>query len=243
MRNFLGHDGFIWWVGIVEDVEDPLTLGRCKVRIFGYHPPKNTGNVPTEDLPWATSIHSPNTLNFYASLQKGDWVFGFFIDALSCQEPAILGYYPSVPATSDKQFSDVISAERNFKRVNTNGNSANTMCYQLGEHYLEYVKNSTTEANGHITLYHSTGSKINIDSNGAIQIYTANNITVTANNVTATVAETLTATAKNIALTASNTMILSANTLTISDTAHTWTPTTLYNQVENAKELPVPPEP
>ena len=131
MRNFLGHDGFIWWVGIVEDVADPLTLGRCRVRIFGYHPPKNTGNVPTEDLPWATTIHSPNTVNLYASLQQGDWVFGFFIDSLSGQEPAILGYYPSVPVTSDKQFSDAIQAERNFKRVNTNGNSANTMCYQL----------------------------------------------------------------------------------------------------------------
>ena len=131
------------------------------------------------------------------------------------------------------------------------------MCYQLGEHYLEYVKSSSTEANGHITLYHSTGSKINIDSSGAIQIYTANNVTVTANNLTATtnsivatantltatVAETLTATAKNIALTASNQMTLSANTLTIRDTAHTWTPTTLYNEIENAKELPVPPEP
>lgn len=210
MRNFLGHDGFIWWVGIVEDVEDPLTLGRCRVRIFGYHPPKNTGNVPTEDLPWATTIHSPNTINFYASLQKGDWVFGFFIDALSSQEPAILGYYPSVPGPSDKQFSDVIPAERNFKRVNTNGNSANTMCYQLGEHYLEYVKTSTTEANGHITLYHSTGSKVNIDSNGAIQIYTANNVTVTANTIDMVASNTINLTADKINVNANTALKLNS---------------------------------
>ena len=28
---------FYWWFGVVEDREDPLRMGRCRVRIMGYH--------------------------------------------------------------------------------------------------------------------------------------------------------------------------------------------------------------
>ena len=175
MRNFLGHDGFIWWVGIVEDIQDPLNLGRCKVRCFGYHPEKSTDLVPTEDLPWATSIHPTNTSNLYASLKLGDWVFGFFLDALSAQEPAILGYFPTVPDTTEKYFSDELITTRNFNRVNTANNSANTVCWEIGNNIVEIVTQSLTEANGHILIQHKTGAKINIDSDGKILIYAPNN--------------------------------------------------------------------
>jgi uncharacterized protein (DUF2345 family) len=183
MRNFIGHDGFIWWVGVVEDNADPLTLGRCKVRIFGYHPPKNTNLVPTEDLPWATTIHPVNTRNLYAPLEKGDWVFGFFLDALSAQEPAIIGYYPSVPEESEKNFSDIIEKSRNFARVHTANNSSNTYCWEIGNNIIEVVKESANEANGHILIQHATGAKINVDTDGNILVYTANsNITVQTDN-------------------------------------------------------------
>ena len=35
--NFVGKDGFWWWVGEVEDNEDPMELGRVKVRCLGYY--------------------------------------------------------------------------------------------------------------------------------------------------------------------------------------------------------------
>ena len=34
--NFVGKDGFFWWVGEVEDNEDPMELGRVRVRVLGY---------------------------------------------------------------------------------------------------------------------------------------------------------------------------------------------------------------
>ena len=37
MENFLGKDGFVWWKGVIENRDDPLHLGRCQVRIFGWH--------------------------------------------------------------------------------------------------------------------------------------------------------------------------------------------------------------
>lgn len=117
MRNFIGQDGFVWWIGVVEDINDPLTLGRCKVRCFGYHPAKSTNLVPTEDLPFALSIHPLNTPNLYGTPRVGEWVFGFFLDALSAQEPAILGYLPAIPQAAAEYFGATPSLTRNFGDV------------------------------------------------------------------------------------------------------------------------------
>ena len=27
---------FYWWIGVVEDRDDPFRMGRCRVRIIGY---------------------------------------------------------------------------------------------------------------------------------------------------------------------------------------------------------------
>jgi len=119
MKNFIGQDGFVWWIGIVESIDDPLTLGRCKVRCFGYHPAKSTNLVPTEDLPWAVSIHPLNTPNLYGAPRLGDWVFGFFLDALSAQEPAMLGYLPAIPEAAAEYFGTAPSSTRNFQNAVT----------------------------------------------------------------------------------------------------------------------------
>ena len=36
-NNFAGLNGFVWWVGEIEDRVDPLNMGRVRVRIFGWH--------------------------------------------------------------------------------------------------------------------------------------------------------------------------------------------------------------
>ena len=57
--NFVGKDGFFWWVGEVEDNEDPMKLGRVKVRVLGYYTNvlgKTTTDLPTDKLPWATCL-------------------------------------------------------------------------------------------------------------------------------------------------------------------------------------------
>ena len=54
-NQFAGLNGFVWWVGVVEDRQDPLKLGRCRVRIFGWHS-ENVTEVPTELLPWSQAM-------------------------------------------------------------------------------------------------------------------------------------------------------------------------------------------
>ena len=39
-----------WFVGTVKSLNDPLELGRVKVRIFGVHS-ENTADVPDGELP------------------------------------------------------------------------------------------------------------------------------------------------------------------------------------------------
>ena len=58
-KDFVGKNGFIWFVGVVEDRKDPLKLGRCKVRCVGWHSPDKT-QLPTNALPVTLSV--PATL-------------------------------------------------------------------------------------------------------------------------------------------------------------------------------------
>lgn len=93
-KNFAGLDGFVWWIGVVEDRRDPLELGRCRVRIFGYHSDSLT-DIPKEALPWAVPIHSLNNKTF-TTPKETDVVFGFFVDGGSRQSPVMMGIIPGV---------------------------------------------------------------------------------------------------------------------------------------------------
>ena len=46
---FMGLDGFIWFIGVVEDRNDPSKLGRVKVRCLGFHT-EDKNDIPTETL-------------------------------------------------------------------------------------------------------------------------------------------------------------------------------------------------
>lgn len=98
-QNRLGHDNFIWWIGVVEDRFDPLNLGRCRVRIFGSHT-ENLQLIPTDKLPWATPLYPVNDSRSFSTPMEGDYVFGFFLDGESSQAPAMLGVFPGIPQSS-----------------------------------------------------------------------------------------------------------------------------------------------
>ena len=93
--TFFGKDGFIWWKGVVEDRQDPLFLGRAKVRIFGWHT-SDKQQMPTQDLPWAVpSLPIDNGRNV-VGLKEGDWCWGFFLDGQDAQRPVIVGSIPGI---------------------------------------------------------------------------------------------------------------------------------------------------
>ena len=119
MKHFMGKDGFQWFVGVVEDRNDPKTLGRVRVRCLGYHT-EDLVKLPTADLPWAhpmnpiTSATVSGIGNTPLGVVEGTWVIGFFTDGPSAQQPVIIGTLPGVPKnlpTKDdtKGFQDYIS--------------------------------------------------------------------------------------------------------------------------------------
>ena len=102
INYFQGHDGFVWFTGVVEDRNDPTKLGRVRVRCVGYHT-DDKAKIPTEDLPWAwvlQTVHTPSMNGMGHTpgfLVEGTWVVGFFRDPEMMQEPIILGSLPGVP--------------------------------------------------------------------------------------------------------------------------------------------------
>ena len=87
--NFLGYSGFNGFAGVVEDINDPLSSGRVKVRFFGFHS-DNLQEMPTENLPWAQIGLSPNGLSTpTGNIKAGDWVLGRFMDGEARQAPIV----------------------------------------------------------------------------------------------------------------------------------------------------------
>jgi hypothetical protein len=99
-HDFMGKNGFIWWIGIVEDRNDPLNLGRARVRILGFHN-EETDKLATKDLPWALSLAPLANPSSPKSPPDGSWVLGFFLDGLLAQQPVMLGVLPGYRSQED----------------------------------------------------------------------------------------------------------------------------------------------
>jgi len=113
-KNFIGQDGFQWWIGVVEDRNDPEKLGRCRVRIFGIHTDDIVA-IPSEDLPWAIPVYSVNNNDSFSAPREGEYVVGFFLDGSFSQSPAILGVLPGMNRQTPPEgrgFGDLRDAEK-----------------------------------------------------------------------------------------------------------------------------------
>ena len=148
--NFIGKDGFNWWIGQVEndghgsyDVEtkefvegDYDWSNKVKVRIVGYHNDSRV-ELPTEELPWAQVIMPPiyaqrSGIGSIHQLQINSWVIGFFMDGASAQIPIVMGSLTDENPTvgygtkdgSDKGFAQLAAREYDERHHVTTGSGA-----------------------------------------------------------------------------------------------------------------------
>ena len=131
-KDFLGLNNFVWWFGVVEDRIDPLELGRCRVRCFGWHN-ESPNQIPVDKLPWAHPI-VPYGLKSVQPPTEGTMVFGFFADGEEGQYPIIMGTVPGIPdeiRDISAGFSDPLSAAD--KRNAAMPRKINTGASQLGK--------------------------------------------------------------------------------------------------------------
>lgn len=175
---FMGQDGFIWWIGVVEDNNDPLLIGRARIRIFGYHPKakrdetySNTANnaIPTSYLPWAIPILPLNMPNAYGKIGVGEWVFGFFMDGEAAQEPAILGYIPSAYRQGEFTFSKSVTPrtfydlegaipDGEYKSIDFVNKSNRFEWHTPSNHHIRITEVANEFGNKDFVLAHSTGN-------------------------------------------------------------------------------------
>jgi len=87
---------FNWWIGVVEDRNDPMKIGRYRVRIQGYHT-SDKSILKTEELPWAMTVQPVGSAAISGigdsgtGLVNGTTVVGFFSDGDMEQIPIIMG--------------------------------------------------------------------------------------------------------------------------------------------------------
>ena len=95
-----------YFYGIVEDRQDPLKVGRVRVRIHGVHTDEKT-LIATADLPWCQVILPTTSAGLSGigtghGLVEGSTVFGYFRDRAK-QDPIILGTAAGIPQAGYKE--------------------------------------------------------------------------------------------------------------------------------------------
>ena len=144
-----------WFLGEVVNVkDDPLQIGRVRVRIFGVY-----DEIEEPDLPWAqivvptiTGVHSygENPVGQYLGLLVGTHVFGMFLDGKDSQLPLVLG---SIPKKGD-----------NNQRATEN--YPHNKIYQTEQgHFKEY---DDTPENTRIREQHRSGTFTEMEHDGVV---------------------------------------------------------------------------
>jgi len=197
MRNFLTANDFVWFFGRVEDRNDPVQLGRVRVRCYGFHT-DDKDKIPTEHLPWAqpiqdiTSAADSGKGRSPTGLLVGSWVVGFFADGNRAQEPVILGSLGGIPETTNE--SDVNKLARGTNTLTKTPDSVNGE--PASPYAAQYPKNHVYESeSGHVVeiddtdnaerihIYHKSGTFIEMHPNGDVVTHHKNGFrTVTGND-------------------------------------------------------------
>lgn len=179
----IGEEGFRWFLGIVEEINDPRQLGRVKVRILH----EDDTDVTTEDIDWAqvmTPVTSAGTdgIGETPFLKKGSRVVGFFIDGQEKQLPLIIGSIPTIPS-EDRHSIHKLARGQQVLTKNKVGAVEPDSPYKAEYPYNKVI---TTEAghaielddtpgNERVHIYHKAGAYIEINSTGQMVIKTPDN--------------------------------------------------------------------
>jgi hypothetical protein len=171
----IGAEGFKWFFGFVEDINDPENLGMVRVRVPHLH-----GNMPVDQLPWATLVMPPNSASLMGvgmsptGIDIGAMVFGFFADGNEHNIPVIIGTINKING-NDKSKHDVSKLARGTNSIKKNiFGSEPASAYKAK---YPYNKTLTTKS-GHaieiddtpgqerLHVYHKSGTYVEINKDG-----------------------------------------------------------------------------
>ena len=106
MMDYYG-DTTRWFLGTIVDVNDPIEMGRVRVRIYGIHS-SSIELIPTADLPWAQVMADVNQggvsgIGANVGLKEGAQVFGIFLDGKNSQVPLVMGSISKLELTPESE--------------------------------------------------------------------------------------------------------------------------------------------
>ena len=87
-----------FFLGVVEDRNDPKRMGRVRVRVFSAHTHERKVDVPIETLPWSFVVQPPNDSTAgatHSQLVEGTWVLVMYVDD-KMQDPLVIGSIPGI---------------------------------------------------------------------------------------------------------------------------------------------------
>lgn len=178
-RN-LGTEGFSWFFGVVEDRDDPLKLGRVRVRIHNFH--EDDELIPKDTLHWSSIIMPPTSASANSlgtsptGITVGSTVFGFFVDGAEKQKPVVLGTMHGIPEENAHDVSLLVRANGDGK----GGIQKETVGPEPASAFsakYPYNKTITTESGHAIELddtpghermhvYHKSGTYVEVNNDG-----------------------------------------------------------------------------
>lgn len=149
MSKAVGLQNNTFYYGCVCDRNDPLKLGRVKVRVVGVHS-ENTSAVPLEDLPWAPIILPPT--NGFSGIGisptgiiEGTWVLVYFADGINLQNPVVIGVTTGInpstklidskPVAEAKSEANAVAPSQKPKTVNEKGTTTGKELGWVSEKY------------------------------------------------------------------------------------------------------------
>jgi hypothetical protein len=94
-----------FFIGVVEDINDPTQLGRVRVRTLNHS--KDKSLIPTDSLPWAIIMMPANQPSISGlgwsptGILQGTWVIGFYQDGKRSHNPIILGSINGISSEID----------------------------------------------------------------------------------------------------------------------------------------------
>ena len=146
---------FTWFIGSVEDINDPEGLNRVRVRAYGYY---DSPEIKTEHLPFATVMMPVTSASIKGNggnhhLEVGSWVVGFFRDGPSAQDPVVMG---SIATQTD-----------GTKDLPSDASVDNKIHVSKAGHKIEI---DNTDGSEQIRITHKTGSYIKFLEDGTIEL-------------------------------------------------------------------------
>lgn len=157
---------FTWFIGSIEEIDDPKGLNRVKVRAYGYY---DSEEIKTENLPWATVMMPVTSASTKGNggnhhLEKGSWVVGFFRDGPSAQDPVVMGSIATQTPTGE------VDKDGNptFDKDLPSEASVDNKVYKSKAGHLIEIDN--TDGAERIMITHSSGSTIAMGKDQLISI-------------------------------------------------------------------------